>query len=61
MSNVNFVISVPEKKLNYPVHKDDMMKMLNLVNPKPDKKHPNTYWSMEIAIDIIRYQPTISG
>lgn len=37
MNNVNFAISVPEKKLNYPVHKDDMMWMLNLVNPKPDK------------------------
>lgn len=37
MNNVNFAISVPEKKLNYPVHKDDMMRMLNLVNPKPDK------------------------
>lgn len=37
MNNVNFVISVPEKKLNYPVHKDDMMKMLNLANPTADK------------------------
>lgn len=37
MNNVNFVISVPEKKLNYPVHKDDMMKMLNLAKPTADK------------------------
>lgn len=37
MNNVNFVISVSEKKLNYPVHKDDMMRMLNLVKPNADK------------------------